>query len=614
MPVHKPRVALVYMPFGASNRPALGVSLLKSALARQGIPCDIHYLNLVLANELGTRMYDSIALRIEPDVLVGDWLFAPSLFGENSEADRDYVQQVLWGDYREIFTPIVVHDLLRIRERIPAFLDTCIEKLDWQQYDWVGFSTSFQQNCASLALAQQIKSRYPTIRIVFGGANCFGGMGAALWRLFPFVNYVCIGYADKILPTLVQAVANGDPAPSIPGIVPCEGSAQIPSTPETAEADDLNALPYPDYSDYFEQLKAVHTSHGFDMFLTMEASRGCWWGEKRQCTFCGLNNTELTFRCKSPERVLAELRHLREHYGNKIFFVDNILAQSFFQSVLPALVPGQDISLGLEVRANLRLDQVMLLANAGVESMQAGIESLSDPILRLIRKGTTLVHNIQVLKWAKQFGIWVSWNLLWGFPGEDPAEYVAMQALMSKLTHLDSPVGYGRVRFDRFSAYWADPTRFGITSLRPTLPYRTIYHPIPEDDLQDLANYFDADYTDVSASYAQGMEQAVKTWQASRSARLDVFPSGNTIQIVDTRKPGTRHEYNFNGNAAELYLRCDAAQTVHALMQDEGMREPNSEAEVLALLDQFVTAGLMVRSGRQYLSLAVLREGRSSEL
>jgi hypothetical protein len=140
MPGAKPHVALIYAPFGACNHPALGISLLKSALAREGIPCDIHYLNLVLARELGTRICDLIAIQLRSADLVGEWLFAPALLGDNPGADSAYVQQVLWEDERDTYTPAVVLELLRIRQRLPAFLDDCLERVDWSAYDWIGFS------------------------------------------------------------------------------------------------------------------------------------------------------------------------------------------------------------------------------------------------------------------------------------------------------------------------------------------------------------------------------------------------------------------------------------------------------------------------------------------
>ena len=609
MPAYKPRVALAYAPFGFCSLPSPGISILKSALKREGIPCDIHYLNLLLADQIGMKICDLIALGLPQTAMVGEWLFVPFLLGKNARADSAYLHQVLWRDYKDIFTPAVVLDLLRIRECLAAFLDACLDKVDWSQYDWIGFSTLAQQSCASLVLAQRIKVKFPKIHTVFGGANCFGGVGAALCRLFPFVDFVCTGYGEIVFPSLVQAVAEGGDLQSIPGIIHRNNRVNASVLYPSGEVNDLDALPYPDYSDYFDQLKAIHTPSDLDVHIPLEASRGCWWGEKKQCTFCGQNATERTYRCKTPKRFLDEINSFCNIYGNKITLTDNILPKDYFQTVLPELARRPGLSLFCEVKANLSREQVLLLANAGAKLIQVGIELLSDSTLRLIRKGTSLTHNIQILKWGKQFGIEVVWNLLWGFPGEDPAEYKTMQRLMRQLTHLNPPIQSGHIRIDRFSAYWVAPQNYSITNLRPALPYRLIYHSLAENDLIELAYHFEADYSDASASYSQGMMQVVKAWQACKGAVLDVFPSDHAIYIVDTRQGGERREYSFDGLAAELYLRCDTAQSGQRLIGVPSVSAYANEAQIVSILEQFVEQGLMIHSGGQYLSLAVIREG-----
>lgn len=601
-----PRVALIYPPFGACTRPPLGVALLKAAVAHDRSPCDVHYVNLALAGELGVRLCDLIAHEVRPELMLGEWLFAPSALGDNAAADAEYVEQVLWGEFRNAFTPAIVRGLLGVRERLPAFLDAYVGRVDWSAYDLIGFSTSFQQNCASLALARRIKSRHPKIPVVFGGANCFAMMGEALFRLFPFVDFVCTGYGDIAFPMLVQSVANGVASPLIPGILGRGGPAQDADRP--LPIDDLDALPYPDYSDYFEQLESIQSRGELDVHLQMEASRGCWWGERCQCTFCGQNFPNLAYRCKSPQRLLAELRYLRNRYGNKIDFADNILPPSYFKEVMPALASEGGIATGWEVRPNLKREQVSLLVKAGADWIQPGIETLSDRLLRLIGKGATLADDIQVLKWAKELGVRVMWNVLWGFPGEDPAEYAAMESLIPQLKHLDPPFRYGHFRLERFSPYWATPAAYGITGLEPLPPYRYVYHSLCKEDLQDLVYYFHAEYPDESAVYAQGVARALSEWQACRDASLDVFSAADGIRVVDRREPGESREVRFAGLAAELYLLCDAARTVDSLAEVPVIRKRATQAEVLALLDQFVEQGLMIRSGSRYLSLAVVRD------
>ena len=60
-----------------------------------------------------------------------------------------------------------------------------------------------------------------------------------------------------------------------------------------------------------------------------------------------------------------------------------------------------------------------------------------------MRKGTTALQGVRFLKWARELGLHVVWNLLWGVPGEDPAEYGRIAGLVPLLTHLQPPA-HGR--------------------------------------------------------------------------------------------------------------------------------------------------------------------------
>jgi radical SAM superfamily enzyme YgiQ (UPF0313 family) len=61
--------------------------------------------------------------------------------------------------------------------------------------------------------------------------------------------------------------------------------------------------------------------------LPFESARGCWWGMRHHCTFCGLNGQTMAFRAKRPQRVLEELRDLaRRYHSFKFMAVDNIIA------------------------------------------------------------------------------------------------------------------------------------------------------------------------------------------------------------------------------------------------------------------------------------------------
>ena len=175
------RVLLVNMPFSSLRWPALGISLLQAELKREGIDCDLAYFNFDLAEIIGLEAYewvnDSLGF-----VLGGERLFAQTLFGSSLSSDLEYDTEVLLATDPE-FSREDKQVFENVGKQLEAFLDGCLMKIDWSRYALVGFTTTFQQTMASLALASRIKQHDPRITICLGGANCEGVMGRTRWCL-----------------------------------------------------------------------------------------------------------------------------------------------------------------------------------------------------------------------------------------------------------------------------------------------------------------------------------------------------------------------------------------------------------------------------------------------
>ena len=90
------RVLLLSMPFGALERPALGLSLLKAQLERDSILCDVCYFNFAFAEFIGCDSYQWIGYDLPHTAFAGDWLFTAALYGENAEADREPAERSSW--------------------------------------------------------------------------------------------------------------------------------------------------------------------------------------------------------------------------------------------------------------------------------------------------------------------------------------------------------------------------------------------------------------------------------------------------------------------------------------------------------------------------------------
>lgn len=657
------RVLLLNMPLRRLDRPAIGISLLKAGLERAGYPCDILYLNLAFVERV-CRTQDNVVEGANAFIaygemgthflLLGDWPFAADLFGKRAEVGG-HVEEIValctseqkrhnpWAP-PEVDLQALSSRVLQMHAHVAPFLADCMERIAWDAYDIIGFTCGLHQQTASLALARRIKERYPEKTILFGGPGCEQTMGEALHRLFPFVDVVCSGKADWVLPELVRRLRCGEDLGTLPGLAFRRDGTTHSTIRQPPLSGALDDLPYPDYSDYFAQLEQNLVSGLIQPILPFETSRGCWWADKSHCTFCGSNGAGLTYTSKSPERALAELIYLSKRYRMRVLAAtDDILDMKYFRTLLPAFRASHlGLELFYETKANLTKEQVRLLKEAGVQVIQPGIESLSTPTLRLMRKGITALQNIQLLKWAREVGLHVLWNLLLGFPGEDPAEYSRMAEMVPALVHLQPPNGPTRITVDRFSPYWEEREALGVCNVRPSGAYRTIY-PFPEEDLAQLAYFFDYNYADGRNpwTYVRPLAEAVAAWQEKADASLTYVRSGETLLVRDARDPAVTW-VRLRGAQCAVYEFCDRVHALSAIeacaqqacvargaasggsegmdrgvpgdepagaIEPEGLREGDYSRPALErLLAELVDLRLMLRDDGHYLSLAICAE------
>jgi ribosomal peptide maturation radical SAM protein 1 len=616
-------VLLVSMPFGSAFAPSLGLSLLKAGLTNRGISCRVRYFSIRFAEITGQAFYQGIAEDGRPRTreLAGEWIFSGSLFDWTDQDEQEYVNQILFDrgawTLRSEVSPVssaLARRIVATRAHVGPFLDACLDEVLRDRPKIVGFTSIFQQHVASLALARRIKQTRPDIFVVLGGANCEGVMGAETVRQFPFIDAVVSGEGDQVFPELVQRVLNRTSLAGLQGVRTQESvagdfaGAHFSTAPSVRNLDEL---PYPDFDDYFAEFEASKYGREWQPNLFFETSRGCWWGEKMHCTFCGLNGATMAYRSKSPQRALDELVALVErHPGCNVQVVDNILDMSYFKTFVPALAARRlPLSLFYETKSNLKKDQIRLLREAGIRLIQPGIESFSDPVLTLMRKGVSGLQNIQMLKWCKEFGVEPNWNLLFGFPGEPPEEYARMATFVPFLTHLQPPDSMSMIRMDRFSPNFFDAERLGLVDVQPVASYRYIYR-VQEPAIANLAYYFTFRYREPRdvVSYTRPLEKEMlawkRDWEQSELFSVDV---NERLLIWDLRPISRQPLFVLSGIDRALYRACDSACDVRQLAQiaaTEGLPDV-SIGQITERLQPLVDQGVLLREGSRYLSLAI---------
>lgn len=532
------RVTLVCMPWASTVRPSLGIGTLLSLARSHGFRCDALDPHLMLSSMVGVEAYESFA---QTRSLFGlaEHLFAVDIFGREALDSRAYLDATMGaarGESRESGRDA----LANLRDQVvPEFLDRCVAEIESRGAGIVGFTCTFNQVLASLAMARRLKQRRPELRVLLGGACVHGSMGEAYARAFPFVDHVFTGEADDSFPMLLSSLRDGGDVGALAGVTH-RGELTVQPT----LTHDLDRLPVPDFSSYFEN-RTQYALSGHDLAaiesLPFESSRGCWWGQKNHCTFCGLNNEGMAFRAKSPARVVSELTELaRTHKSLRFTAADNILDYRGYDTLLPAIADlGVDLQLFYEIKANMTRDDVAQLARAGVRSVQPGIESFSDGVLLLMRKGTTGLQNIELIKWLAEFGVAPLYNILAGFPGETDAHYEEQLQLIRRLYHLPPPSGEANlVQVHRFSPFFNTPDALGIRGLRPEAFYENL---IPRSVLDpcEYAYFFEHSTPGDAPVHRHlgALNGAIRQWRESSLSRtLGLGPGYLEVQHPDGKR------------------------------------------------------------------------------
>lgn len=616
-------VCFVLMPYADITHPSLAIGILKGCLNQAGISSTAVYGNLKFADKIGTKKYGVLDRQATED-LVGEWTFSHLAFPDFSPDYQQYFEQVLTLRHDSEMQ----QELWKIREAATVFIEELAQEILSYQPKIVSCSSTFQQHCASLAILRRIKSLKPEIITLMGGANCEGIMGVTTHREFPWVDFVASGEGDELFAPLCRLLIEEgrEIAPEkVPYGVITPRDREVKRKWETAPRaiiHNLDQVPTPDYDDYFKTLTQSQLKTTIVPGLLAETSRGCWWGQKNHCTFCGLNGDGINYRTKSTDKVLTEFAELSQRYKIRKFeVVDNILSQQHLQTLIPQFSEKQPpYTLFYETKANLSHHDVEKLAKAGVNWIQPGIENLHDQVLKLMNKGTSTAINIQLLKWGREFGIRLAWNILVDFPGEQDDWYAEMAQWLPLIVHLEPPNQVRRIRYDRFSPYHNDPAKYGI-SIAPFASYSYIY-PLESQAIADLAYFFEKTGDNGENLHLhpikfdtpglQATQRCVNEWRklfwGSKQAPLFCYDDhGHRILLFDTRPCATERVSYLYGLERLVFLACDQALTFRELLKKLQQMEADSASpeEVQQTLMLLKERHILLEASKRFLSLAV---------
>lgn len=572
------------MPFAALNMPSLALTQLKTVLTNRfpgTVKVDIAYLNQEFGKHLGVDYYNAVTNSLDHhNSGLGDWFFRQLAFPDEPDNIDAYIARHYPYNIKQI--QALRYFIQQKRQNLGKFLDSLIEKYELHRADLIGFTSMFSQNVACFAMARRIKEWNRSIITVVGGANCEAPMGQEIIKNVSQIDYVFSGPALRSFPKMIGYCLDGEmeKCQTIDGLFTkhnwidvkapksMAGPATQPlitiekqnaalgvavasaGTREVASLGtelDLDEIIEPDHQEFLNIFENNFPEKKLEPILLFETSRGCWWGEKSHCTFCGLNGATMKYRAMSPDRAITQFENLFQQADRCKTFqaVDNILAREYIEKVLPLIDPPPESTIFYEVKADLSREDLQLLSEKRVRRIQPGIESLATSTLKLMRKGTNAFQNIALLKHCATFEVFPVWNLLVGFPGEGEDVYRKYVDDLPLLIHLPPPNGAFPVRFDRYSPYFTRREEYGL-NLQPFDFYAMTY-PFSNESLRNLAYYFvdaneQAEYKVALSKWIIDLRDKVNTWHKRWSgadgmerAELYFRRSGSRTVIVDSR-------------------------------------------------------------------------------
>ncbi|MDW3192231.1 MAG: RiPP maturation radical SAM C-methyltransferase [Cytophagales bacterium] len=609
-------IKLINMPFADVAIPSIALTQLKSVLKsdlQDKVEVDIHYFNHELADYLTLDNYRFISNGGQSNNSgFGDWFFRQQAFPHIPDNTQEYLSRyghLLGMDFLQQKGAFIQEK----RQQLDQFLENLIDKYELDKCDIVGFTSMFMQNVGSFAMARKIKERNKDVTIVMGGANCESPMGEELVKNFEMLDFVFSGTSLISFPRFVKSLMTGNrsEAETINGVFSRANTAnkikdkaqilvkedgEVETVGPIGEELSINECVPLDYDSFLESFDYFFKGKDIAPSLLFETSRGCWWGARAHCTFCGLNGGGMSYRAMKSEIAISMINDLIDRYGDRVknySCVDNIIPKEYIREVFPYVKKLEGMKIFYEVRADITSEEMDILSNAGVVEMQPGIESLATSTLKLMKKGTTSFNNLKFLQRTVLYSVLPQWNLLVGFPGEKEEVYAKYVNDLPSYFHLPPPIGVFPVRFDRYSPYYMEADAYNLDL--EALDYYTYTYPKDKETLKEMAYYFgdqnyEADYIRITAKWLSKLEILVSDWNKRwRNFDKDNLPvlhfgvqDGKDI-VIDQR--GERKIIPLTETQKNILINLEKQKSLKGIQSQLKEYDPNElESELSYLL------------------------------
>jgi radical SAM superfamily enzyme YgiQ (UPF0313 family) len=354
----------------------------------------------------------------------------------------------------------------------------------------IGLSFYTPAHSRAKRLALDLRGACPDAYLCAGGVHATALPARTLAELE--LDFVGIGEADHSLPEACERIRDGGDPSTVAGLFIRDETGGRLTAPRKP-VEDLDALPLParDLVDFQRYLSPPGVFRGRPMrgSTTLMTVRGCPF----PCTYCGstlMSGGRVRFR--SVDAVTREVEGLiRDHGVRGLFVLDEsftlrraraIALASYFQSC--------GLVWGIQTRVDLLDEELIASFSArGCVEINIGVESGSDRILELMRKGTTVAQAVRAFDWCRKAGVRTTANFMMGHPLETRADIEASARLAARLSatntffHLTTPYPGTELHRESTARGWLLADEFSDEWMHRSGSARAMVTQVPHDEL-----------------------------------------------------------------------------------------------------------------------------------
>jgi len=279
--------------------------------------------------------------------------------------------------------------------------------------DLAGISTITATAVGAYAIADELRTR--GIPVVFGGPHVSFLPDEALAH----ADFCIAGEGETGFPLLVEALNGNRGFGDVPGLVWRENGC-IRRNPAAAPIEDLDALPFPDFSLLTMSPGARLGTMGFGkMTIPVQTSRGCPF----DCTFCSVTGMfGHRYRYRSTGNIIAEISRYNPKDSMIFFYDDNFAANP--RRTKELLREMIRLRLGFkwstQVRSDVAKDSELLdlMAEAGCATLFIGFESVDPVALKEMKKNQSVEEIRRAIREIRKRKVHVHGMFVFGFDSD----------------------------------------------------------------------------------------------------------------------------------------------------------------------------------------------------